>query len=45
MKGGKVIVDYKLDVDNEPEGPDPCNEPVIQEEEKKMEFPHLGTYK
>ena len=33
-KNGKVIVDYKPDIDYEPNGPDPSNKPVTQKEEK-----------
>ena len=29
---GKVRVEYKLDVNNKPEGPDPNDKPVTQEE-------------
>ena len=34
-KNGKVIVDYKPDVDYKSEGPESNDEPVVQEEEKE----------
>ena len=43
-KEGKVMVDHEPDVDYEPKGPDPSNERVNKEEEKKdfnAEFPYL----
>ena len=38
---GRVIADYKLDIDYEPEGSDPGNDPDAQKEEKNSnaEYP------
>ena len=34
-KEGTVIIDYEVDTDYKPEGPDPSNEPVTPERKRK----------